>query len=348
MFVCLVFVARCFSSSDLLSPFEVDINNTVNMWEYNGGVVVNTSSIMVSPPLKFCRGGIWTSSMLPEESWSVKVELGFTEISGGGFGIWVIDNYGDVGALSGGPVRFRGIGLIGRISCDNDIYSVDLSLLENNGKVNYDDEKKLKIDNSFVITDNMHVFIELSFNGNDVTVRVDNSNGRKLKKMIQKKISLDISKYCFGITTQSNHLPTRFDLYSVQFKANKDITKRNERIMKMMNKNGHFQHFLERRFKNENLNKLIEPFSGSPSYNDVLVAINEVNEVNNNVATFKDVNNFVIQKLVPYSQKWEKRTLKAVQKTRDLRNIVETANKITKKIIETFNETLISEMLTTK
>lgn len=349
MFVYVMLCARCAQSPDLLSPFEADADGNVGAWQCNGGAVVSASHIMLSPPVKFSRGGAWTGAVLPEDGWAAKVELSFDEIGGGGFGIWVIDNYGDAGALCGGPTRFRGIGLIGRMKHENGFLMADLNLLENNGNVDFGNVQHMKADTSFIVSENKHVFIELSFRNGMMNVSVDNSNLGKLRLKMERKISLSISNFYFGITSQSEKSPTKFDLYSVQFRANRGVTgNRKDMIMKVVDKNGHFQPVLEKGFRNEKLNKLIEPFSGNPTCDDVLGAIEEVNEVNSKVATFKDVNNFVINDIVPYSQKWEKRTVRAVQNTKELRNVVETANKITKKIIESFNETLISEFSRTK
>jgi hypothetical protein len=80
------------------------------------------------------------------------------------------------------------------------------------------------------------------------------------------------------------------------------------------------------------------------SYEDLANLTEEIWEVLNETASFSFVNEFVRNSIVPYSEKWHRRTLKMVDDMRGLRNVMSSAWNFTRSMVNTFNETLVASM----
>jgi hypothetical protein len=75
--------------------------------------------------------------------------------------------------------------------------------------------------------------------------------------------------------------------------------------------------------------------------------IDEVNAANFEVASFSELMNFVNDHLAMYGYKWQKRTLKIVERVQQARNVTSAAWNYTNLVMVTFNETLNYSLIKT-
>jgi hypothetical protein len=75
--------------------------------------------------------------------------------------------------------------------------------------------------------------------------------------------------------------------------------------------------------------------------------IDEVNAASFEVASFSELNTFVNEKLVTYGEKWQRRTIKIVERVQQARNVAGAAWNYTQSMLKTFNATLKDSVLKT-
>jgi hypothetical protein len=73
---------------------------------------------------------------------------------------------------------------------------------------------------------------------------------------------------------------------------------------------------------------------------DILDVINELTFASNSVASYKELNDWVRKTLIPYTQKWHRRTAKIVDNIRDARNVMGIAWNYTHEMMWSLNSTV--------
>ena len=356
------------TSADLIPPFELDANGMVNYWEFGGSSIVQDNYVMLATPVQYNKGFMWTNAELPSGEWSVRLQLHIhSGTGGGGFGIWFVDKYGEIGPIHGGPSNFRGIGVIATVVSDRQKskFSLNFSILQNKGDETYD-IKNLPNNFKSVNLDRSQPFdVILEFKDNmkklNVYYEISNTtNKQKREPILTHVIDVPMKDNYMGVTAQSDAYTSRFDVKLLKFKLhalNEDKSKKEEnKRTNKLSKNDPHGHYSPKdksllrnpvfditlteindyyNTRSKDTDRLNEAGAGR-----VLDVINELNSASYDVASFKELNSFVTQTLMPYSQKWQKRTLKIVEQVQETRNIVSAAWNYTHKMINDMNSTI--------
>ena len=314
------------TGGDLVPPFVLESKNKVGFWELNGFSVVHDDYILISPPIQFTRGSLWTNLEFPDKDWSVQFELGISEgTGGGGFAIWFIDKYGADGNLYGGPSKFRGIAVSGSVQTVSDQTQISFKLLQDHGTLEF--HKALDSDATIYLNEKTHVNITLrvSFQSGFMYLHYISEETNDWKQLCKMLVKVDISKNYLGITAQSDQQTSRFDLYSLNFSI---IENSRKDASIEHHSTGHYSPEFTLRLRNPKFHQVLiemgrkeeSPDSESTAI-QLLDVIHEINGAVYDAASFSDVNNFVTNTLSPYTQKWHRRTLKVINDIQNAMNV---------------------------
>lgn len=313
------------TGGDLVPPFTLDSENKVGFWEFNGMTVVHENYILISPPIQFTRGSLWTNLEFPEVDWSVQFELGISQgTGGGGFAIWFIDNYGADGKLFGGPSQFRGIAISGSVKTTSDQTQIDFKLMQDHGNLEF--HKASDSDATIYLDEKNHnIALKISFRSGYMHLEHFNNETNEWKLLSKMLVKVDISKNYLGISAQSDQETSRFDLFSLNFSIIE--SSRKDTSLKQ-HSTGYYSPEYTLRFRNPKLKKILiemgkmeEKPDAESTATDLLDIVHEINSAVFDVASYSDVNDFVTQTLLPYTQKWHKRTLKVVADIQNAMNV---------------------------
>ncbi|KAK8888886.1 Protein ERGIC-53 [Tritrichomonas musculus] len=351
------------TSADLVPPFEIDSENKVGFWEFGGSSIVQQNNILLCPPVQYNKGYTWTNVEIPSGSWSVTYKLQISSgTGGGGFGLWFIDKFGASGPLHGGPSNFKGIGVVGTVHTQKaeEIY---INILQNLGKDIFA-VKDLGNPNGTIVFDPKSPFyITLEFVNKKLMVYFSKTDNSKGNMICQTEINVNIRDNYIGLTAQSDSYTSRFDLYSITFQLGVDSSdnahsgsstssKQRDASLGKDAPSGHYNPETSEALRNPVFQITLQEYKdldGLPNRNVVsrdatadrlLTVIDEMNRASFDVASFKELNSFIINQLMPYSQKWHTRTLKIVEHVQQARNVMGAAWNYTHLIINNMNSTM--------
>ena len=349
------------TSADLISPFEVDSKGKIGFWELGGSALPYEKYITLSPPIQFSKGCVWTNVQIPSNNnWTIDLNFHIHQTTGGGFGLFFVEKYGMDGNLYGGPNIFKGIALLGSIIQNNDqSFSIALHFLQSKGGSKFNTNNLPKPDYILDFSRRNIISLQLIRSKNGFLVYGSSKeNPKKLNYLFNKNINIDISKNYIGLTAQSDRLINRFDLYSIKFLVNDDIIK-NNRPQSMGNSipSSHYTPETFYRLRNPSFNltilELLQQEStgglinGNSSVFDLLTIIDEINNASYDVASYSELNSFIRNNILNYSQKWQQRTLKLIERVQKARNVAGAAFNYTFEIMEVFNSTMKQNLLRT-
>lgn len=359
-------------NADLIPPFISLDNKRIGLWTIGGVSLIYNDYIILAPPLQYHRGSIWSSAQIPSGDWSMQVELSLSEGSGGGgFGIWLIEEYGKEGQLNGGPSEFTGVSIIGERNQSN----VNLTFLSDSFK----NSETIKIYNSKLI-----LFFQFSYSF--IQIATFHPITKEFSSIMNISNRYDLSSNFIGITAQSDEYTSLITLQSVTFHINderdsfdainhfmkfEDIAQ-NENLYinqsmklhrnppKNVDDLAHFQPKISHRLRNpiflstrteilqmESMNGKFNSFQNiePAKVTHVLNVIDEINKVSFGVASFSDLSNFIDLTIIPYAEKWNKRTQQVIDYVKNSKTVIDnecqTAQKFAKEILKLKNQTFI-------
>ncbi|OHS96800.1 Legume-like lectin family protein [Tritrichomonas foetus] len=353
----------CSTSADLTPPFILNRNSTIGLWELSGAAqLIDQNDILLAPPIQFSHGGVWTNVEIPKHDFKINIKFQIQEgTGGGGLGFWLIQQFGDSGTLNGGPNVFNGISLLATVRNDGTELHFHLIQDEQKNKFSKDflpmSEYSLQIDSKTNISLTIHV------NDGNIIILVND------QEIIDDEILGNLNDKFLGITGQSEGLTSRIDLYSVEFLLDDDEKMDNSRKVKASFKKGrngrisddkkllHFIPEFEYALRNplfvatiEEIDKVHDKFDENleSSFSKVMSIIEESHFVSYEISSFKELNEFVSKTLLPYTQKWHKRTIKIVEDSSKMRNAISTTWEYTNGMIKSFNASIKQNTLKTK
>ena len=341
------------TSGDLIPPLLQGPNGKIGLWEIGGSALLDENYIMLVPPIQNRKGCIWTDVQIPEsDPWQMTFTFQIPHGEGGNFALWFVSEYAQDGTFCGGPNVFKGAALIGQVVRVRD-HGIGLALafIQNQGIHKYDDFS-FEPDVYFDIQRRSPIWITAKYDHGVFKFYSNfaDDNGEEENFLFEKELKVDISQNYIGITAQNERLVMNMNLLSVTFDL--DIphttnTKR-ERSMGSRKPSSHFTPSTIYRLRNPAFNKTIleiqkqEESGGAiqegSSAANIFDIIDEVNRANYDVASFSELNSFIKTNIMNYSQKWQRRTLKLVDRVRNTRNVAGAALNYTQTIMETFRD----------
>ena len=345
------------STVDLVPPFVVDGQRKVGIWEFSGFATPFDDQIILSPPIQYSKGSIWSSFKFPDESWHIDLDIGISDgTGGGGFGLWFVKNYGADGNLCGGPPKFKGIAVIGVVSQVNEQICIDFKVIQDRyGMMVFD--KKVDTDVYVLLNQEKRLTLSVLFEDSKMILRYLNDSQRWVM-LSETLVMAEISNNYFGISSQSDRLTSKFNIYSINISLAEEIR---QNVKMGHAANGHFEPSSFSSLRSPKFNKMLLEYerydkrekstifpTTEANAEYLLDIVNEMNNVMLDVASYSYVNDFVQNTILPYSQKWHIRTLKIIEQLREARNVYGAMWNYTDIMLNSFKNDINNTALKTK
>ncbi|EAY17123.1 Legume-like lectin family protein [Trichomonas vaginalis G3] len=357
----LFFASLSFSvtSSDLSPPYKQDNEGKINYWELRGGALLEDSSILLSPPIQYTRGGVWSVVEIPKDDFSITYDFKISEgTQGGGLGFWFISDYAAYGELFGGPDTFNGCALLAGIKKleSSDRLELRLSYAENDGTKKVSAGDLAAADYVLQFDNRNHIILKIEFFQNELVIS-GTSDGKieNIVEFFRVQRRIDITENYFGVTSQSDIYTSRFDLYSVLFdlyeksdshKRKASASEPNQQMHYTPSEMGRYRSPIFR-ITNEEAARKENGIQKDGSKDIIFDMIEELTAASQEVASFKDVNSIIRNKVSVYASKWQKRTVSMLERVQKSRNVTGATLEFTNQIMKSFSETLRHSSLKT-
>lgn len=334
--------------ADLTPPFFQTEQKQVGVWDFGGVSTIYEDKIILAPPIQYHQGSAWSHMPIPSTNWSALFEFGIEDGTGGGaIGIWIINQFGINESITNKEPNITGIVVLAHINKDK----IEIQLAQP------------EITNNFTVPIiNSGVILYLSFSSGSVTIGDIDPETKEINNQITCNLTTKLSDKYLGVTAQSDEYTSLITIRRITFDigsfsgneihniANEIISADPHVVPKILHRlrNPMFVSMrteLEEYEKNRgNLN-----FYNSTTLNELLAAIDEIAEVNDDVATFNDLMDFVQNTITPFTQSWHKRTNKIVEYAEKAKEMTEEACKSVSLIANEFtsikNQTLVKTEL---
>jgi hypothetical protein len=315
---------------------------TVGDWQIGGSSEVFDDVIMLVPPMQFRQGCAWAQTELPEGNWGMNATLNVSELGSGpiGFGLWFVHDYGMHGPLNGGPARFRGISILFFTEMN---HSLSVEIIESeNMHHEWTQEHPKSVWN---LDESPGFRVGLEFQKKEVLVYLNST------LVARKWTAIDLRGRWMGITAATAKFVGRIDLHEIELDVGRpSLTKRPINPLRLSPKIESDSTVLRSPKFNATLMELMLRYSQTGSItresnvSDVLAVIDEINAAEFEVASFLELNEFVSDKLLRFTQKWQSRSTSIVRKVENARNISGVAWNYTQSMLRTFNESIMDSM----
>ena len=339
----LLALAGARTTADLEPPFYVEEERVVGLWEMGGSAEIHDSYIMLAPPIQYRKGCAWTNVQVPTGDWELTIRMHVHETNGGGgFGVWLVDKYNADGPLNGGPLSFKGLGVIASVSQipDTSKMRLDVFTLQSSKR-----EETGTPEPACVIPFSRREPFELklSFVQNTVALSFDG------KEHFRDTLRCNLSKRYIGVTAANDRRTSRVDLLGVEFTLLDEVKLEwhGEKIQGTANDQyvpPETMPLLRKPAFNITTEELKAASTGAEvteaTLDRLFDVIEEMNGAVFEVASFSDVNTFVRNSIERFSEKWQKRTMRMVERVRDARDVAGAARNYTELMIRNFKSEL--------
>lgn len=362
----IVLISLCFSTptSDLTPPFYPNEKNRVGYWDVGGASLVYEDNIILLPPIQNHKGSVWDSLPIPFGEWFIDFYLDISSFnkeikkenkigSYGGFAIWLINSYGADGTLLGGPNRFQGTCISSYIANDNSGSPLfQFGLFQSNGTDTFTSENFTK--NSKVTFKPEEMEFKLRMHIQPKFISLVTFSGASEKVLINNSLKVDLSQAWLGVTSMTGELMAQIDLLSAKFHVfHESLLKRNLNGQQQLHKqNPHVHQSLSAVLRNPSFSLMKKEISdykkakGEILNSDtkieyVLTVCDEIGDVVSQTATYGQLNDFIRNTMIPYTQGWQKRTFKIIDGVDKAKSLLTQAFNQTKAMIEIFNNSML-------
>jgi hypothetical protein len=340
-------------SPDLFPPFHPSEDGKIGLWELGGSAIHTDDAIMVVPPLQYRRGSLWTNLEFPQGDFSIDYKFRIYEgTNGGNLAFWFIDRYGADGDLGGGPRNFKGVAVIMTVrrSTRGSQQSLGWHVIQHSEHSTLIPDTEM-VQPGLVIpfTRTSAVTLTIAFKGGDLKIVL--TAGTEKTPIFEGKVTVDLSTAFIGVTAQSDMFTSRFDLEHIKFTLPKSSREREGVSFGEDRPKSNYLPETDAALRNpvfvKTIQALLTQLNGTGSFTnaviateDILDVINELTYASNSVGSYKELNDWVRKTLIPYTQKWHRRTAKIVDNNRDARNVMGAAWNYTHELVLGLNNTV--------
>jgi hypothetical protein len=344
------------TTADLGPPFHTDDKGRIGYWELGGSATRFEDCVNLVPPIQYKRGAVWTATELPGGAFSIDYAFRVSEgTSGGNLGFWFVDRYGADGDLGGGPSVFRGIGVVMTVrrTTRGSQPSLGWHLIQHRERAAVDREAEL-VQPGVVVPWSRAPSARLTVAfGAGRGLRVTLACGGAETVLFDTAVTADLAGAYIGVTAQSDVFTSRFDLEAVRFTLPAQSRAREGVGFGDEPPRSHYLPDAEGALRNPVFAKtarvLLAQLNGTGAFTqspvgsrDVLDVIGELTRASNGVASYGELNDWVRLTLVPYTQKWHRRTAKIVDGIREARNVMGAAWNYTESIVAALNGSVLA------
>ena len=364
-------------NADLFPPFEMekaDETTQVGYWQFSGHTIVTSENITLLPPLQYTKGSCWTNLEIPTINWAINYDFFVKDISGGSrLAFWFIDEYGKDGALYGGPNIFKGIAVFLHFdSTEQNSIQVSLKLIQNVHKAETDNKTISQFDSSTFLPQDGHLHVTIEFISGNISISINSQEFISSPVYADIKdayigltaqntrhtmlISMNYIQFYLETINSKKHFGAQNDLDSSSdnnFDSNSDTNFNNffnssQRTVPDLRNTGHYNPQNIYRFRSPRFSNMTEELQYYEE-NDgdlkkkegsaiiLLEVISELIMASYDAASYKELNDFIDHEIVPYGQKWQKRTYKLADAMDKAKNVIGEALHYTKDLVDNFN-----------
>ena len=311
-------------------------------WDFSGSSLILKDKIQIVPAVQFKKGAIWSNLQMPKNAWSANFEFKYTKGNKGThFAIWFIDKFNGEGYFIGGPTVFKGFSVICLYKQDFRHSFLEFYFVQNNGAKNFDLDKLNSPFMKLNYTQGATFYVEITVDGRSISISVND------KIYYNAMIPFDITKNFLGITATTTHYVASLELYSVKFNAlsENDLKKRKVSII---NKNDDsykpekITNYRNPKFDliNQEKLKMKENKDYYSDFDHLLQVIQELYDVASQTVSFTELNDYITQNIVPYTVKYQQRTLKISDIIRKSLNTVGMGMNYTSQVLISLNKSI--------
>jgi hypothetical protein len=334
------------SSPDLSPPFYVTTKGRIGYWLISDPSIIREDLIILVPPIQHRWGHAWCTLPLPPGEWSIDFTLSITEgTGGGGFAIWLIDQFAMTGPFYGGPSSFSGVAVTGAVFAnDNGSTYLNLDIVQS---------KKTETHRPFNETHLPMASFSLSRDPFTLRIRVSPDFIRVSRvfstdlviPLTSANLTVNLGNAWIGISAVSDMFTSRIDLRSAKFDSLNflDFTSTNA-IQKALHQprietpRTVYRHPCFELMTAEIGNLTSEDREKTAA--EVLAVVREFADVVPDVATFGQLNRFVKRSLETFVVGWHRRTFKMMERAAATRAVFWAAFNQTQALVELFNSSV--------
>ena len=331
---------------DLAPPFELKSDKKIGeFWEFGGSAVPFQNYLQIVPPIQYKKGCVWTNLQIPKRDWSITYDLKFTEgDEGTSFGLWLTDKYSDEGTLAGGPNVFKGIVVICTLRVDRKGRSfVDFFFLQNKGIRKYTLSSLKDPIATIPYKIGSLLSIELGLDAKNIEIKCNS------ELLLKDSLKVDLTENYIGLTGSNGQAGSKLDLHSIKFHVltEKEVNAKRSVFMNAGMSDSYSPdsifHYRNLQFKEMYVEhaKLEEHLDNSTAtYDRVIELIDEANKVAYQISSFSELNTFIRETIIPYTDKWYKRTVKVSDIIHGSKDAVTAAMNYTNSVLKSLNESI--------
>ncbi|EAX91327.1 Legume-like lectin family protein [Trichomonas vaginalis G3] len=343
-------------SADLIPPFYPNSNNQIGYWNIGGAAIIEEGKIILAPPIQYRKGSAWSSLPLPYGDWQITFDLKISQGNGGGgFAIPIITTHSSDGPFYGISDKFSGIVLVGAVFADNEGNpTVHYNIYQSDGsktfKVMQDIDPCLKS----IPLDNENFKVTLSIFNKTINATHTDSKGQKTL-ITDAPITIDISKCWIGISAMCDDYTSKIEMFNATFNTDDMISNRRKQAWTFQG----MPYSTSSTVQPEKIEKLRNPSffimrnelktyettkgdlkAANKTIEDYLKITSEFAEVIDEVATYGQLNDFITNTLVPYTDSWHQRTFKIMDAVAKANKIMSASLNETQALFYSFNQTV--------
>jgi hypothetical protein len=359
MLTLLFALALSATKADLDPPFIADENGKIGLWELGGSAIRQDDTLMIVPPIQFKRGAIWSNVALPTGRWSVDFDVRATKgTNGGTFAFWFVDRYGADGDIGGGPSTFRGLAIVVCIRRTTTGGNTNLGFhLFQHPLIESITRQNLFNPGIGAPFHKKHpIKVRVAFTEHKLRISCVSGAEQETTQIFDGDLVADLESTFIGFAAQSDMFTSRFDITGIHFDAGGQTldTPRNVVFDELPRSNYLPENpAILRNPYFDNTVKLLEKQQTAAaagagrfteelvSRSDILDVVEELTYASMDVASFKELNDFVSESMIPYTQKWHRRTLKVVGYVKEARNVYGVAWNYTQEMMAALNASVL-------
>ena len=303
-FLLLLFVTVFSDSANTTRRFISRNPNYSGDWELGGNAEVVDGILQFPEDLRFGDGYAWLTQRLPSEKWRCRVTMNLTSIGPNNFGkvgIWLTKDFGTTGEIFGGPSKFYGFAILVMI-VEN---KIDIETRENDG---HEEFKGNEFAPKFNCTlKNPVVDFEIEYQSPVLRVNVTADQNEYV--VFHEKPRVKVRRHWFSISSNSITRKEPILVNSVLFSGNK-VPQTQEMINTRKNQTLPILSSLYHQVK-ENKSDI--------HILEMIQCLDEVLELSSSLSSADEVLEVVSDKILSFSDKWQRRSINLTNKVFDLR-----------------------------
>ncbi|KAK8889200.1 hypothetical protein M9Y10_033945 [Tritrichomonas musculus] len=286
------------SKSLLNRTFIARNNNFSKEWEYLGSASLENSKLNLLKNQLKEFGSSWCTHRLEESNYTLNFlfQIPIGEKASSMFGIWITKSFGLKGPAFGGPLSFKGIGILFQIKQSK----LSVEIRQNEDEKLYELSSFSPIFSIIPKSPKLNVVISNDENSNlTIILNVDDQN----HTIFSNTNHININKHWLGVTAL-NYPNASTPLYLETAKIIDSNTKES-----LVESFPYHQKEKSLNLINQMVSK-VQNGNYNPNSSEIVKAIDQLGQTVDFISDEIDLDSIVRKTMIPFSQTWQKRSIK--------------------------------------